>query len=820
MSTRQAPRNVGPTIALDLGENAVRVVEMELGSDPAATRILRRGTAPLPPNAWTDLTANRDAFVGAIRSALSSAGINGRSVVACIPRRLVTVRFARLPSAPPDQMRGMVQFEAQQYILFSLDEVVLDYHTVSEPLAGFGVSDGDDMETVLLVAARRSLVTDIQAIFKKAGLDLRKLSVSSLALAEHARDVLEPTALIDIQPGSMDVAVVADGRLLFTRATTLDLEGISPDVAQRRLEEEVARSFTSYQNEFRNKILGHVYISGASVTTRDSERLERSLSGILEMPVSRLHNRLLPGTDPDAVAYAVASGMGLQLRPDALVPISLVTDEVAARKALFAKRLRQQLTVAVAGAALVSIVLYARAMVTDNAQKDQAMIKANSALKQAKTALAAVQKSHDKLQSFTEELDKGLDRKHLTVDVVVALHAALPPSKDIWLTQMEYQRGGQMTLRGESKTATAPTDLVIALQSSGAFYDVKLSYMGDAQETAPVAAVAAPPPADDVASSDVPTGPLPGLNAVPGMGQGGPGGTPNMPMNFPGVNGMPQGFQPGGFQPGGFQPGNGFPGRGNGFPPGAQPGGSGGTGSPGGAPIIFTPDSGTTIELSPPAPQPVSPPNQSRGDRNSPEQDTKARFHRQAGSAQADQERLTQEKLAQDEQARATQVLLQQAQTGQAYQPDPSNQTDTNQFGRRRRQRYNGMGGQYQGGFPGMTPNNPGQPFVNPGGPMQFPTRQGPMGNSPVTLNGRASSNRIGNAKAPAAPAKKPISTKVMRTSFIITCRVNPNCTDLLAGIPQPGQKASGKSTSAPAPSVPKPAVPDDNGYSGDNNAD
>ena len=93
------------------------------------------------------------------------------------------------------------------------------------------------METVLLVAARRSLVNEILVIFDKAGLELRQLSASALALSEHARDVLEPTALIDIQPGSMDVAVVAGWQTAVHASNSPgSRRNLSQKIAQRKLE--------------------------------------------------------------------------------------------------------------------------------------------------------------------------------------------------------------------------------------------------------------------------------------------------------------------------------------------------------------------------------------------------------------------------------------------------------------------------------------------------------------------------------------------------------------------------------------------------------
>lgn len=743
MPTKQPTRSAGQVncIALDLGEAAIRVVEMELvgSGDSSGSRVLRKGSAPLPPHVWHDLAANRDAFVAAIKGALTNAGISGKSVVACMPRRLVTVRFARLPAAPPEQMKSMVMFEAQQYILFSLDEVMLDYHTVTGPLPGFGVTDSDDMETVLLAAARRSLVNELLTIFDKSGLELRQLSASALALAEHARDVLEPTALIDIQPGSMDVAVVSDGRLLFTRATALDLEGIAPDVAQRKLDEEVARSFTAYQNEFRSKVLSHVFLSGSSATIRDAGRLEQSLSGILEMPVSRLHNRLIPPTDTEIIGYATAIGMALQTQPNGLVPISLVPDERAERRARQSKRIKQQLSLVGATALVIATVWYAHGMLDKKARQDALTLSANKTLVASKASLSTVQKKHDKLMAFSTELEKGLDRRHTTVDVVVALHSALPPTADLWLTQLSYTRGGLLTLRGESKTSTAPTDLVIALQSCGAFRDVKLGYMGDAQETNLVAAPAAAPEASPAAAAP--------QNPLPGFPPGGPGATPT---------GQPTTIMPGGApQMGpGIQPGA-APGSRPTFQPGAQPGAFPGT-APSGAPGFtpgFTPQGGA-----PPTPIIISP---------SPQSST--------GSSSAP--------------AAGKQIII---------QPDKpaTSSAATVVKPKQPRQRPNSVP---VGATPGAI-----TAALSGRSRLSTPAVPGPV-KTAVTVAPRASSNPVRKQPAAAASSKVLGSNKVTRTSFIITCRVNQNSVDLLAGLNLTKHKAI--SSASASGGTTKPAI-------------
>jgi Tfp pilus assembly protein PilN len=545
----------------------VRVVEVEQAG--GETRLVRRASAQLPQNCWNDIPANREAMAASVREAMAAAGIATKTVVACLPRRLVTVRVARLPHAPPEQIRGMIEFEAQQYILFPLNEVILDYHVPQG--IGSGITSGqDDMQTVLLAAARRSLVADIVSVFDRVGVELTQLSVSALALAEHIRDSLEPTAVIALESGAMDVSVVADGQLLFTRSSALDVAGIAREVAGRRFSEEVARSFTAYQNEFRQKPLAHVYLCGSETATTDGDWMDQALVEALEKPVARLHSRLIPTADPDARSYAIAAGMALEALGGALSDINLVPNDRAEQRAQTQKTRRQQLMALVAVAAVIAGLLYVRTAMAEQEKRNKETVQANNEMAAALKAEKPVQREFDRVSAMDRVLTEQLDRNHPSVDVLVAINRCLPRSTDIWLTQMNFDRGGLMTLRGDSKNSRAITDMLINLQASGAFTDVKLSYIADAQDTLGPSDVvrAAPKPA---------AGPLPGLpppsTNVPVLGAipGAPGTAQTPGAVVPGANPGAAGFNPatGGFNPagGGVNPGGGRFGPSGGYNP-------------------------------------------------------------------------------------------------------------------------------------------------------------------------------------------------------------------------------------------------------------
>jgi Tfp pilus assembly PilM family ATPase/Tfp pilus assembly protein PilN len=466
---------------LDLGAVTVRAVEWAFGSSDGSVRVLKRGSAPLPHGIWNDLGAQRETLSAAILQALSAAGIASRTVVACLPRRLVTLRLVRLPHAAPDEMRGMVAFEAQQVILYSLEEVILSYHVLPVPIGKAGTDA--DMEPVLLAAARRTLIGDVMAAFDRAGIELQQLSVSALALAEHGRTSSEPTALINVEAGELEIAVVADGQPLFTRAASLDIQSASPEVAVRRALEETVRSLTAFQNEFRNIPLAEIKLAGAGSATAIAGTLEQALKETLDLPVNPLVTGTLKMQDPELRAYACAVGMGFQTRPDSIAPINLVPGERAEMRAQKVKGQRQ--TIALVAAVLVAMGgVWAFARNLDQQSKArQDQLAWNNKLSTLDDRLKKRQKQYDAVAALGTDLVKGLDRNHPAVDVLVALNAAMPTSKDIWLTQLSLNRGGSLTLRGDAKSALMATDLVIALQGSGAFTNVQLNYLGDAPES-------------------------------------------------------------------------------------------------------------------------------------------------------------------------------------------------------------------------------------------------------------------------------------------------------------------------------------------------
>jgi Tfp pilus assembly protein PilN len=599
--------------------------------------------------------------------------------------------------------------------------------------------------------------------------------------------------LINLEPGGIDVAVVSEGQLLFTRSSALDIQNSQPEVAGRRLGEEVARSFTAYMNEFRQKPLSHVYLSGGSTERNQGEWIEHALTDVMEMPISRLQSRLLPPSDPESRSYAVAAGLALQTGQGSIAGVNLVPNERAVKKALQQRRIQQQLAVVGVCALIVLGIVFTKNMMEAQSKLQKDTNAANNELTEETAKFTAAKKTYDRVHGLETELIKGLDRNHPSVDILVALNQSMPSSAQIWLTQMAFERNGLLTLRGDSKTPQAATELVLNLQKSGAFTDVKLSYLGDAQDTGSNDTVAVAP------AVKAPTPTTPTVPALAGFPTANPGGTnPSLAGGNPG--GSPGGFN--GYRGGLNGAGGGV--NGTGVPTGVAPG------SPGGFnPNSIPPGSGVAPQGQPSSgpPPPIVVPNGGGASLTNPAPNTGRIVY--------------------------TPDMAARSQGGGNPAPsgaptfDPSRMAAGNQGvadvtgasfgGFRQRGRRNG--GNFTGD-PSSIQTNPGQ---NPSSGTPTSTASAPTTNSTVrTTSPPTTTSKVVTKPVVTKPTVVPKAPKQILTSFVITCRVNTRKNALItAGVPGGKSKTtSNLKETAKSSAKGVDSTDDDPGDLGDDNAD
>ncbi len=197
-------------VGLDIGTSAVKAVEITMQGEPVITGF---GFAELPsPDVLPDVIA--DLF--------RNNGFHSRQVVTSVSGKSVIVRYLTMFRMSPEDLQNAIRFEADKYIPFDVDEVVLDCQPFD--VAGIGDLAPNEMR-VLLVACKRAIIDDQMRMLAAAGLSPQIVDVDAFALGNAFELVLgrgqsddaRVTGLIDVGASKSNVNLMRGTTSLFTR---------------------------------------------------------------------------------------------------------------------------------------------------------------------------------------------------------------------------------------------------------------------------------------------------------------------------------------------------------------------------------------------------------------------------------------------------------------------------------------------------------------------------------------------------------------------------------------------------------------------------
>jgi len=216
-------------VGLDVGSHAVKAVALQ----PNKNRITLQGFAQAR-------IGNQDPAV-VVRKVMNDLGVRGRRVVTSVSGRSVIVRQVETPRLGQDELKAHIAYEADKYIPFGSDEVIIDCQPLPDrPGAAAAANAKPNTMQVLLVAVRRGFVEDHINLLRSAGVAPEVIDVDVFAVA-NAYELLGPgksendkgaIALIDIGASKSNIAIVHDGRLLFTREVYLAGNEITDAIAR------------------------------------------------------------------------------------------------------------------------------------------------------------------------------------------------------------------------------------------------------------------------------------------------------------------------------------------------------------------------------------------------------------------------------------------------------------------------------------------------------------------------------------------------------------------------------------------------------------
>jgi len=203
-------------VGLDIGSSTLKLVELKPRKGGEFS-LVRLGVQPLSPEAIVDGTImDSSLVVDAIHQLANETRVKNPAFATSLSGHSVIIKKIQLPHAPADELAESIQWEAEQYIPFDINDVRLDYVVLSE-----GEESHDSME-VLLVAVKRDKVNDYVSVISQAGktpalVDVDAFAVQNAYEANYDLDPVKVVALVNMGAAVTNINVLARGQSVFWR---------------------------------------------------------------------------------------------------------------------------------------------------------------------------------------------------------------------------------------------------------------------------------------------------------------------------------------------------------------------------------------------------------------------------------------------------------------------------------------------------------------------------------------------------------------------------------------------------------------------------
>ncbi|MDP8258005.1 MAG: type IV pilus assembly protein PilM [Candidatus Aadella gelida] len=246
-------KTVCDTVGLDIGSYSVKLVS--LGKRPDEETLRAYNIKKIPPK--SDISQIKDI----VKESLKEVSLFPDEVNLSLSGPDVIVRFINLPKMKKDQLENALVYEAEKYIPFNVNEVILDSIIL-------GDAQENGQMKVLLAAAKREFVDSQINMLKEIGIKIRVMDIASFAAFNafswsHELPDEEVSAFINIGHSQTDVLVFFGGNPCFMRQIQVggkkiaDMISKELSIAEEDVEEYIMDQKEGSEEDIK-RVMGHV----------------------------------------------------------------------------------------------------------------------------------------------------------------------------------------------------------------------------------------------------------------------------------------------------------------------------------------------------------------------------------------------------------------------------------------------------------------------------------------------------------------------------------------------------------------------------------
>ena len=267
-------KGVGDFFALDIGTNAVRVVQLS-SSGANSWTLQHYGYAPLDEKVALASSAEGKRRLGeVIMTAVGQSGIRTKNVVIGLPSNKTFTTIVDVPAMAESELRATMKYKIDQYIPMAIDEAKVDWVALGQSL-----HDPTKQEVLLTSTAMQYAEQRLEDV-ESLGFNVIAAEPEPIAMIRSLlpSGVSDARLIIDVGETSTDLAVTYADTPRLVRTIPTGLRTLVKAAAQNlNVQEDQARQFILKFGLAPDRLDGQVYRSIESTLDAFSAELTKSI---------------------------------------------------------------------------------------------------------------------------------------------------------------------------------------------------------------------------------------------------------------------------------------------------------------------------------------------------------------------------------------------------------------------------------------------------------------------------------------------------------------------------------------------------------------
>jgi len=267
-------KGLGNFFALDIGTNAVRVVQLS-SSGPDNWSLQHYGYAPVDEKITSSNSAEGLRRLGeVIMTAVGQSGIKEKNVVIGLPSNKTFTTVIDVPTMGEAELKSTIKYQIDQYIPMAIDETKVDWALLGQSL------HNPKQQEVLLASTANSYAEERLEFIEGLGFNVIAAEPDPIAMIRSLlpSGIQDARLIIDVGEQSTDLAITFGDTPRLVRTIPTGLKSLIKAAVQNlNVQEDQARQFILKFGLAPDRLEGQVYRSIESTLDNFATELVKSI---------------------------------------------------------------------------------------------------------------------------------------------------------------------------------------------------------------------------------------------------------------------------------------------------------------------------------------------------------------------------------------------------------------------------------------------------------------------------------------------------------------------------------------------------------------